>query len=221
MDIHLDCPGYGDNINIFGGYTFNTKYGNVPAYCLNETRTIIKDILKNIYNGIFVEIGVFGGSTLLDIYDTCQTNNNLIYGIDPYEKIKIFNGIDYDNTNDLVKTQEINRYRNIRINLNNIIKNNNLSLINVLHDESWSVYNNFGDNSIDCIHIDGDHSYNGVNQDLTLYWNKIKSGGIIINDDYHWNGVKKAIDEFVLNNNSDILKHYPILNGEKYIIFKK
>ena len=48
MDIHLDCPGSGDNINIFGGYTFNTKYGNVPAYCLNETRTIIKDILKNI-----------------------------------------------------------------------------------------------------------------------------------------------------------------------------
>ncbi len=62
---------------------------------------------------------------------------------------------------------------------------------------SWDAANTFNINSIDCIHIDGDHSYSGVKQDMNLYFSKIKNGGMIINDDYHWGGVKKAIDEFL------------------------
>jgi len=191
INITEDAPGYGNNPSIFGGYIFKTKYGDVPAYCLNETREYIKNIMINIKNGIFVEIGVYGGSTLLDIYDICKNNNNIIYGIDPYDNIKIFNGKKYDDTDKIVRNQEINRYRNIKNNLIDIINKNNLSNINLLCQTSWNVYNNFNNNSIDCIHIDGDHSYEGVKNDLKLYWNKIKSGGYIINDDYHWNGVKK------------------------------
>lgn len=220
MDITLDSPGYGTDPSLFGGIRFISKYGNVPAYCLDNTRNFIKSHMSSIYSGIFVEIGVYGGSTLLDIYDICKTNNNQIYGIDPWDKITIFNGQNYDESNLTVRTQEINRYTHVKNNLMNIISSNNLN-INILNENSWDVYNTFEDNSINCIHIDGDHSYEGVKKDLTLYWIKIKSGGMIINDDYHWGGVKKAIDEFINNHKDHIITHYPIQNGEKNVIIKR
>jgi predicted O-methyltransferase YrrM len=220
MDIHLDNPGYGNDPSLFGGVMFISKYGQVPAYCGDFTRTFIKNYLKNIKDGIFLEIGVYGGSTLLDIYEICQNNNISIYGIDPWDKINIFNGQSSYDTNNTVKLQEINRYKVIKNDLFNIINNNNLD-IKLINDNSWDVFDNFNDNSIDCIHIDGDHSYNGVKQDLELYFNKIKKGGIIINDDYHWGGVKKAIDEFTIKNKHDIIYTHTIQDGEKHVIIKK
>ncbi len=220
MDIHSDNPGYGDNPSIFGGVVFESKYGKVPAYCEDFTRTYIKDVLTNIKDGIFIEIGVYGGSTLLDIYDICKDNNISIYGIDPWDKIKIFNGQSSDDTNNTIKLQEINRYKLIKNGLDTIIKNNNLD-INLIYEQSWDATNNFKDNSVDCIHIDGDHSYSGVKQDLELYFSKIKNGGMIINDDYHWGGVKKAIDEFILSNSDNISYHASLQGGIKHLIVKK
>ncbi len=219
ININLDAPGYGNDPSIFGGFTFNSKYGAVPAYCYDSTRVFIKEKLKNIKHGIFVEIGVFGGSTLLDIYDLCSSNNIMIYGIDPWDKIKIFNGKSFEETNENIRNQEINRYKSIRENLENIISTHNLN-IKLFNDNSWEVYNNFEDNSISCIHIDGDHSYEGVKKDLQLYWPKIKKGGLVINDDYHWGGCKKAINEFINEHKSEIKEFYPIVNGEKNVIVK-
>lgn len=219
MNINLDSPGYGLDKTIFGGINVKTKYGVVPAYCLDYTRTYIKEQLKHIYSGIFVEIGVYGGSTLLDIYDLCKNNNIKIFGIDPWDKINVFNGKKFEETDIIIRNQEINRYRLVKENLLNIINKNNLD-INIINDNSWDVYNNFEDNSISCIHIDGDHSYEGVTKDLNLYWIKVKHGGIIINDDYHWGGVKRAINEFIEQNKKDIITFYPIQNGEKNVIIK-
>jgi predicted O-methyltransferase YrrM len=220
MNINIDSPGYGTDPSIFGGIQVKTKYGIVPAYCLDNTRNFIKTRLSSVYSGIFVEIGVYGGSTLLDIYDICKTNNNQIYGIDPWDKITIFNGQNYSECNATVINQEINRYRQVKENLMNIITINNLN-INIHNENSWDVYNTFKENSISCIHIDGDHSYEGVKKDLKLYWSKIKNGGMIINDDYHWGGVKRAIDEFINNHKDNIITYYSIQNGEKNVIIKR
>lgn len=219
IDINNEVPGYGSDPSIFGGINFITEYGVVPAYCLDGTRNFIKSYMSSIYGGVFVEIGVYGGSTLLDIYNICKTNNNKIYGIDPWDKITIFNGQSYDETNIDVRNQEINRYKNVKDNLMNIINLHNLD-INIINENSWDIYDTFEDNSIDCIHIDGDHSYEGVKKDLNLYWSKIKNGGMIINDDYHWAGVKKAIDEFIKDHEMDIIKYYSIQDGEKNVIIK-
>jgi hypothetical protein len=40
---HDDSPGYGNNPNIFGGFIYNTKYGDVPAYCIDTTRDFINE----------------------------------------------------------------------------------------------------------------------------------------------------------------------------------
>ena len=60
------------------------------------------------------------------------------------------------------------------------------------------------DNYFDWIYLDGDHSYEGVLRDLKSSQRVVKSGGIILGDDYRWAfqrhgkpGVTAAVDEFI------------------------
>ncbi len=60
----------------------------------------------------------------------------------------------------------------------------------------------FADGYFDWVYIDGNHSYEFVRNDLELYWRKLKPGGYIVCDDYHYagfweDGVTRAVDEFV------------------------
>ncbi len=57
----------------------------------------------------------------------------------------------------------------------------------------------FEDNQLDFVYIDANHSYQHVKEDLHIWYNKIRPGGIIAGDDYNHPshlGVKKAVDEF-------------------------
>ena len=59
-----------------------------------------------------------------------------------------------------------------------------------------------GNETLDWAYIDGNHSYEYVVQDLRNYWKKVRSGGLLMGDDYsegHWwgDGVVRAVDEFV------------------------
>lgn len=53
----------------------------------------------------------------------------------------------------------------------------------------------------DIIHIDAGHDYAAVKNDLTLWWDILRPGGILIGDDYDigggWPEVRQAFDEFV------------------------
>ena len=63
------------------------------------------------------------------------------------------------------------------------------------------------DVELDWIYIDGDHSYEGCLKDLENALNVVKSGGLILGDDYGWPnaqwqkaGVTKAVNEFINKN---------------------
>jgi len=214
-------PGYGDNFStVSRGRSMQTPYGKVRSQTIfSDTVVPISNHLKTIKNGIFIEIGVFGGSTLLSIYDLCKCNNIQIFGIDPFENIDIFNGQSAHSSNQEV----IERWKEDSIDrkefLYQIIEKENID-IRLIESTSQESYELFEDNTVSCLHIDGDHSYYGVKQDLNLFWPKINSGGMIINDDYSWTGCKKAIDEFVKHNISDIAKvEKKYFN--KHILYKK
>ena len=70
----------------------------------------------------------------------------------------------------------------------------------------------FDDNSLDFCYIDAKHKYESVKQDISIWYPKIKEGGVLCGDDYcdseqAWRdrghtgkihtGVKKAVDEFI------------------------
>lgn len=61
----------------------------------------------------------------------------------------------------------------------------------------WFLYNQI---EADLIYIDASHDYEDVKRDLKNYFKILKEGGTIFGDDYWIHEVKKAVDEFVLEN---------------------
>jgi predicted O-methyltransferase YrrM len=55
-------------------------------------------------------------------------------------------------------------------------------------------------NHFDYVYLDNDHSYLHCCKEFPLYWDKVKSGGMISGDNYEAPGVRKALDEFCKEN---------------------
>lgn len=133
-----------------------------------------------------VEIGVaFGGHSEAILK---ATHISRLYGVDPYQHRS-----DYDDPMNLPQ-EEFDELYEFTV--------NRLSEFNGryrhLRMYSREAFQEIGD-AIDFVYIDADHSYEGVHRDLCLWYEKIRTGGIIGGHDYgHVNfpGVARAIDEF-------------------------
>jgi len=193
-----------NNPGIFkGGYDglkFQTKYGIIEHQCILDTLQLFEDLLKDVKNGTFVEIGVLGGITLLHTYDICEKNAIRVYGIDPFENIELYNGLNGSQLPDPSIPEEVREKQlSNRTTLEGIIRDHKLK-IDLIIGTSWENHERFEEGSIDLLHIDGDHSYDGVRKDIDLFWPKMKKGGTVVFDDYNWPSVSKAVDDFVREN---------------------
>jgi predicted O-methyltransferase YrrM len=84
--------------------------------------------------------------------------------------------------------------------IDNTIISNNYGTFNIIKDESKNASTQFANQSIDYIMIDGGHSYDEVMDDIKIWYNKVKPGGIISGDDYNiFEGVNRAADEYFYN----------------------
>lgn len=193
----------------------NTKYGNFECQSRIRNRTLIKSLFNEYKNSIFCEIGVFGGINLFANYDEAKKNNIKIIGIDPHDKINVFNGVNKSDISDVLVNNRFKIFKKFRINIENTIKKYNLD-IKYINNTSWNAYKLIEDNSIGILHIDGDHSYEGVKKDLELFYSKMKDKSIILMDDFKWKGVKKATLEFVNKKN---FKIESIFDGDKCKIY--
>lgn len=84
--------------------------------------------------------------------------------------------------------------------------------VEIIRDLSARALPQFADGSIDLVYIDGDHSYDGVAIDLSLAYQKVRSGGFIMLDDYHRRGwwgddVLRAVHNFIGAHANDIRIH--------------
>jgi len=55
----------------------------------------------------------------------------------------------------------------------------------------------FSDELFDFVYIDACHFYKAVKADLTVWWPKLKPGGLFAGHDYQADSVRWAVDEFV------------------------
>lgn len=72
--------------------------------------------------------------------------------------------------------------------------------------------------SLDCVFVDGDHSYEAVRKDLEFWWQKVRSGGQLLGDDYWMVDVAKAVHEFAEAHNLKVDFLYK--DGTDYKIFR-
>jgi predicted O-methyltransferase YrrM len=131
----------------------------------------------------FLEIGSGEGSSAIGIIQTVLT--------DPSSKVTCVDKWDATYSNGFFADNfESNFDTNTHQYVNQIIKVKSDSV-------TWLVNNQ--DKRFDFVYIDGDHSYSGCKMDIALAWNTLKSGCWMVVDDYGFDGVTQATDEFTIS----------------------
>ena len=156
----------------------------------------------------YLEIGVHNGSSMS--YVLQSNKNETCIGIDPFETLKTEDKemIHYQNIDKVTEEKTQN-------NLNNNNKyNSNIKLIKKLSkdvlDEEIS--------EINLLFIDGDHRYKAALNDYYKYSKYVKSGGFIVFDDLHMDGVKECFDKIV--NTDKNVKLFGIYKKTEGILMK-
>ena len=146
------------------------------------------------FNSTFVEVGAWFGKSTNYLAGKIKESKKNIH----FTTIDTFKG---------TQTEEL--HLNIVDNFNgdilyefidNTIISNNYGTFDIIKDESKNAATQFANESIEYLMIDGGHSYDEVMDDIRLWYNKVKPGGVISGDDYNiFEGVNRAADEYFYN----------------------
>jgi len=197
-------------MDIFKLYNMDENLGHlqkwrnhtIKSWC-DKLSPVFVEYVNKLESGIICEIGVHGGASFLLAHDLIENKNIELYGIDCWELIDSINGIEKEKFTD----QSLDKFKTLhcgnRTNLEEIIKYYNLSKCHLIQgfSDDKNIIDKFLDESIDAIYIDADHSFEGVYADLNNWYPKMKKNGLILGDDYPWEGVKNAAEKFATENN--------------------
>jgi hypothetical protein len=124
--------------------------------------------------GIFVEVGTWQGDFSAKLLET--TTCKKLYCVDPY---KHFASEEYpDAINNLTQEQFDNVFNTTRKRLERF--GARIQFIRLASKDAVDI---FEDNSIDFVYIDGNHEYKYVDEDINLWFPKVKNGGYLCGDD--------------------------------------
>ena len=177
---------------------------------------------------IFLEVGVFHGVTARNVCELLfkLNGNNFKYiGLDLFEKSdenksEIIPNTNFSNPFKQIYFKYIKRQDPYSIEaVEDLLKKfqNNIHLIK---GNSNSVLKKIDMTKVDYVFLDGGHDYHTVKNDLDCCSEVINNDGTVLCDDYNLSyapGVKKAIDEYVENNNykCEILRNSRFAKIEK------
>jgi MMP 1-O-methyltransferase len=147
-------------------------------------------------SGNIVEIGSWQGRSTCFFAQACKdSNNGMVFAIDPFSGNPGKEDLYVVGKKDLSDLKE-NFITNIEINnLNDYIK-----VFPMISTEARSLINE----EIRLLFIDGNHDYEFVKEDIKNFTPLLKSGGIVIFDDYNvsnFPGVVRAVKELVIESN--------------------
>jgi cephalosporin hydroxylase len=141
---------------------------------------------------IVVEIGVFGGQSLIPQAMALKAlGNGQIFGIDPYNLEVIKEQLADMDDRPMWLKQDMN-----------IVRNDTLQMIRELGLEHHAILIIAESRDcpllfpqIDILHIDGAHTEEGVILDVRLFAKRVREGGFIWMDDTHFPSVQPALRE--------------------------
>jgi len=187
------------------------KYWRKTSFKNNKDAHFFLDHIRKIKPKNFLEIGVFHGVTSKNVCELLY----LLHGNDfKFTGIDLFsNNTEISNDEFIPKTTFSNPLKTIYyryiIGLDPYSLESVLKLlkkfkknINIIKGNSNNILKEINLNVIDYVFLDGGHKFETVKNDLENLTQVIHNDGIILCDDYDLSyapGVKKAIDEYVLN----------------------
>lgn len=158
---------------------------SLPGWCSAEKAERLAFAVLEIQPRLCVEIGVFGGSSLVPQLLALQhLGRGRAVGIDPWETAAALEEmIDEENRRwwndvDLAGVRRI---------CESFIAENSLSdHCELVVGRAEDVADRFDRSSVDLLHIDGNHSQAKSVKDVELYLPKLRTGGLVFFDDVSW-----------------------------------
>ena len=182
--------------------------GHLRMYILSEA---IKYSKINKLEGDFVECGIWRGGNILlyKFLNDYYLLNKSIFGYDTFEGMTEPEKVDVDykghdalqTLNDFKKdenTINIHCYSSIESVSKNILKYKNLENVHLIKGpvEKTLLDEKNLPKKISILRLDTDW-YRSTKVELEILYPRLVSGGILIIDDYgHWQGARRAVDEF-------------------------
>lgn len=187
-----------------------SNYTSIHGWCTIEKANKLMEVVMSSDPTLSVELGVFGGRSLLPIAIMSKYMNpkSRVIGIDAWSTQASLEGINSKENEEW--WSEIN-YADIFEYTKTLMATNNVDdIVELWKDTSKNVASKFEDNSIDFLHQDSNHSEEVTCEEVELYWNKVKEGGYWVFDDTNWPTTKKAQDLLLLKGYTEDYSH----NGE-------
>jgi len=146
---------------------------------------IISDLVEKHNWEVGVEVGVKEGENLFFIMDHCPDLK--MTGVDAWEKQLSEKdgenyatwGMDDMHQRVLEKSEKYN------------------GRVKILKSFSTDAANAFDDHSLDFVFIDAQHTYECLKADIKAWSPKLKDSGMLLGHDFHFPGIKKALDEVI------------------------
>lgn len=200
---------------------------------LYATLSAVKYVVNNSIEGDIVECGVWrGGNSMViakTLNDLNETNRN-IFLFDTFEGMTLPSSMDIDNSGQTAQSQldHANREEGNNIWCKASIDDVRTNLFstgypkNLIHfvkgDVAETLENNFNiPNKISLLRLDTDW-YESTKMELEVLFPRLVKGGVCLIDDYgHWQGARKAVDEYLAQHKIFPLIHVTDYTGRVFI----
>lgn len=154
----------------------------LEGWCSEDKAGILIDLIVKYKPQVVVEIGVWGGKSLVPMANALRANGSgKIYGIDPWsnqesikELISDANLEFWNRADHSAILDKLNRW------IHRYGLKEQISLLRCTSEQAPLIY------TIDMLHIDGNHSEKTSFFDVNKWVPLVKSGGFIIFDDINW-----------------------------------
>lgn len=173
---------------------------HLDGWCSLDKALAMCDQVEKIRPSVVVELGVFGGRSMIPIALQLRDNGHgVIYGLDPWTNPAALEG--EHKTEDYNWWAKVDLFRVMTKFLGSIQQLNLIDIAIPIRASSQAVHSIFPDGSIDILSLDGNHSELASCRDLELYTPKIRAGGYIWADDENWKTTAKMFS--ILNDKWD------------------
>ena len=165
----------------------------LQGWCSREKANTIMDVIYENRCKKCIEVGVFGGRSLLPIMRALQYNGaGKVFGVDAWDTNVAIEGLSGSDPNCLW-WQKVNLNDLYFQTIKMLQKNRAKRLCVLVKKSSQEASTMFLDETVDFIHLDGNHTEELAFQDVVEYFPKVKDGGYILLSDPTWYPMKRSL----------------------------
>lgn len=166
----------------------------LEGWCTKNKASLLIDLIFMLKPETIVEIGVWGGKSLVPMaYALKIMNNGMVYGIDPWDNEASIQEMEGDNFEWWSNVNHEMIFQGLKSKISEFDLDDRIELIRATSERAPSITN------IDILHIDGNHGENASTLDVMKWVPLVRKGGVIIFDDMTWGTNANAVKW--LNNN--------------------